>query len=322
MACADKDPGSAFLERKLFTTYTFNAPPPTQRQIADSDDESEAPDDTSTNPTFQISLPSLLETLQIFGLTDPNNNKPPWARDNATSTAFANNVLGMNNLCRISYDSPGAPLSIVLTEATIRTTSNLTTYEPDYADEIPFDRKHLAFKTIMRGSWLYDAVSELASTNPERLTLFARMAHNKPYFALSASGPLGSARVEFNNKSSSNIRPPQPTSSIASTPGESPPEHLLETFQMGDPEDTLRLSYNFKLVQKAHRAMSQAVKVSIRCDDQGVLNLQFMIEVEPGERSFVEYTLVPLVEEEGEEADESGILGNGMVSDAEDELYE
>src|SRR5687767_3792884 len=119
---------SAFLDKGLFTTYTFNAPMPPERQgSTDSDD-----DDTETNvcPSFQISLPALLETLQIFGLTDPNTSRPPWARDShyPTSTAFSNNVLGMNNLCRISYHGLGSPLSIVLTEASIRTQCDLTTY--------------------------------------------------------------------------------------------------------------------------------------------------------------------------------------------------
>ncbi|KAF2731594.1 hypothetical protein EJ04DRAFT_364861 [Polyplosphaeria fusca] len=318
--------GSAFLEKKLFTTYTYNAPPSSQRHIPDSDEEDEELDDAPTNPTFQISLPSLLETLQIFGLTDPNNSKPPWARDNTSSTAFTNNVLGMNNLCRISYDHMGAPLSIILTEATIRTTCNLTTYEPEYADEIPFDRQSLAFKTIMRGSWLFDAISELASTNPERLTVVARTARGKPYFALSASGPLGSARVEFNNNNPpSSSRAPHPTNpnATANPPDAPPSENLLETFQLGDPDAALRLTYNFKLIQKAQRAMSVATKVSIRCDDQSVLNLQFMIEVEPGERSFVEFTFVPLVEDDDEDyAADDTMLGarteNGELEGGEE----
>jgi cell cycle checkpoint protein len=116
----DTNPASAFLDKSLFTTYTFNAPtPPTNSQHSDSDDDDEPPP-TST-PTFQISLPALLETLQIFGLTDPSTSKPAWSRDGAypTSAAFAgNNILGgMNNLCRITYDTPGAPLAVTLTEA-------------------------------------------------------------------------------------------------------------------------------------------------------------------------------------------------------------
>ncbi|KAF2182528.1 DNA repair exonuclease rad1 [Zopfia rhizophila CBS 207.26] len=312
--------GFAFLDKSLFTSYTFRAPPPQRSSIRDSDDE-EDEEETSTNPTFQISLPSLLETLQIFGLTDPNNSKPPWARDNPTSTAFSNNVLGMNNMCRISYDSFGSPLVIVLTEASIRTTCELTTYEPAFADEIPFDRQSLAFKTIMRGTWLFDAISELASTTPARLTLVARLARSqKPYFALSASGPLGSARVEFNNNLAPSTKPPPPTNPPSvENPAESP--NLLETFQLSNPETTLRYTYKFSLIQKAARAMSVATKVSVRGDTQGVLSLQFMIEVEAGKVSFVDFRFVPLVEKDGGEMDDETVLeeGEGSGSGMEDE---
>jgi len=59
--------------------------------------------------------------------------------------------------------------------------------------------------------------------------------------------------------------------------------------------------------------MSMANKVSIRGDDQGVLSLQFMIELEGGGVSFVDFRFVAYVPEEGEgdeeeeEEDEEGI---------------
>ncbi|KAF2820267.1 hypothetical protein CC86DRAFT_412147 [Ophiobolus disseminans] len=321
---------SVFLDKSLFTTYTFRAPPPQPNpEHSDSDDDEPEP---NTAPNFQISLTALLETLQIFGLTDPSSTRPPWARDNPypTSTAFSNNVLGMNNLCRISYDSPGAPLSIVLTEASIRTSCDLTTYEPDYADEIPFDRHSLAFKTIMRGSWLYDAISELSSTSPEKLTMYAKTVRGKPFFALSSSGTLGSARVEFNNEPRpSAFRTLAPANPSIGDDAPEPQTNLLETFQLSDPQDILRSTYKFSLVQKAARAMSVSTKVSVRADTQGVLSLQFMVEVESagsgapgGKISFVDFRFVPLVEDEeddvgGGDVDET-LMQNGNASDHED----
>ncbi|KAH6642873.1 Rad1/Rec1/Rad17 [Boeremia exigua] len=280
---------------------------------------------TKTRPpplTFHISLTALLETLQIFGLTDPNTSKPPWARDNPypTSTAFSNNVLGMNNLCRITYDTPGAPLSIILTEASIRTSCDLTTYEPEYTDEIPFNRQSLAFKTIMRGSWLYDAILELSSTSPEKLTLYAKMHRGKPFFALSSTGTLGSARVEFNNQ------PPTPTFRTPADNAPAPPASLLETFQLADPDTVLRHTYKYSLVAKAARAMSVATKVSVRIDSQGVLSLQFMIEVEPapgagaGKMSFVDFRFVPLVEGDEGEGEGDG-EGDTVMLGAEHEAF-
>ncbi|KAJ4292688.1 checkpoint clamp complex protein Rad1 [Kalmusia sp. IMI 367209] len=274
-------------------------PPPPQHEIADSDEEQDL--DPEALPIFQISLPALLETLQIFGLTDPNTSKPPWARDNPTSTAaaFSNNVLGMNNMCRIAYDAPGSPLTVILTEATIRTTS------------------HVAFKTIMRGTWLFDAISELSSTSPEKLTLWARNRGRKPYFALSSSGTLGSARVEFNNDAQARAVPP-PTNGLED---QSAQASLLETFQLGDPSSTLRASYKFSLIQRAARAMSVATKVSVRVDEQDVLSLQFMIEVEPGKLSFVDFRFVPLVEgdDEGDETMVGDVGAEDSGSGTDDE---
>jgi cell cycle checkpoint protein len=237
----------------------------------------------------------------------------------------------MNNLCRISYDSPGAPLSIVLTEASIRTSCDLTTYEPDYADEIPFDRQSIVFKTIMRGSWLYDAISELSSTSPEKLTMYAKMVRGKPFFALSSSGTLGSARVEFNNQPQpSAFRTPAPTNPNSGDDATEPPTNLLETFQLSDPQDILRSTYKFSLIQKAARAMSVSTKVSVRADTQGVLSLQFMVEVEgagsgaPGGKvSFVDFRFVPLVEDDEEDAEAGDVdetfMQNGAGSDEEEE---
>jgi len=238
----------------------------------------------------------------------------------------------MNNLCRISYDSLGAPLSITLTEASIRTQCDLTTYEPQYTDEIPFDRQALAFKTIMRGSWLYDAISELASTSPEKLIMYAKIVHGKPFFTLSSTGTLGSARVEFNNQPQpSAYRAPAPAILNAHSDSAEPPANLLETFQLSDPDTVLRSTYKFSLVQKAARAMSVATKVSVRVDDQGVLSLQFMVEVEgggsgigagaaagagSGKVSFVDFRFVPLVEEE--EEDGEGVDETVMRVDEED----
>ncbi|RMZ67398.1 hypothetical protein GMOD_00001314 [Pyrenophora seminiperda CCB06] len=335
----DRIAASAFLDKSLFTTYTFNPPtPPQNSQRSDSTDDPDLDPTPTATPSFQISLPALLETLQIFGLTDPSTSKPPWARDGPypASTAFTgNNILGgMNNLCRISYLGPGAPLAVTLTEASIHTQCHLTTYEPEYTDEIPFDRQALALKVIMRGSWLHDAVQELSSTSPEKLTMYAKTVRGKPFFALSSSGTLGSTRVEFNNQPQpSAYRTPASTNTHTGSDALEPPTNLLETFQLSDPDTIFRSSYKFSLIQKAARAMSVATKVSIRADTQGVLSLQFMIDVEGGSSgagggkiSFVDFRFVPLIEDDNEDgegghADET-IMQNGLESydESDDEV--
>ncbi|KAL8945665.1 MAG: hypothetical protein Q9222_007828 [Ikaeria aurantiellina] len=265
--------GIAFLEKALFTSYNFS--PPTGSQAEDEDDDT---------AVFQISLTALLETLQILGI---NEAKDRWANRagsgyesvagsfarSGQAAAFGNRALGMKSVCRLSYAAKGEPLCIVLEEAGVTTTCEMVTYEPEYHDEIPLQRDNLAMKIIMRSNWLHDAVNELSSTSPSRLTIAA--SPSAPYLVLSSNGPLGSAAVEFSKD-----------------------QELLETFHV--PKRTVN-TYKHSLIKAASRAMDIASKVSIRGDEQGVLSLQFMIEVETGGISFVDFRFVPFLPEEGED---------------------
>ena len=184
----------------------------------------------------------------------------------------------MTGVCRLSYAGTGEPFCIILEEAGVTTTCELVTYEPEFQDEIPLQRDKLAQKIIMRASWLHDAINELSSTSPTRLTITA--SPTPPYFTLSSAGPLGSASVEFS-------KDPQ----------------LLETFQVS--RRTVN-TYKYSIIKAASRAMAIASKVSIRGDEQGVLSLQFMIEVEGGGVSFVDFRFVPFMPEVG---DDEGVDG-------------
>ena len=192
----------------------------------------------------------------------------------------------MNGICRLSYSAQGEPLRIILEEKGVTTTCELVTYEPDFLEDIPLQKDAIAQKIIMRASWLHDAINELSSTSPTRLTMVS--SPTAPYFTLSSSGPLGSATVEFS-------KDPQ----------------LLETFHV--PRRTVN-TYKYSLIKGASRAMGIAAKVSIRSDEQGVLSLQFMIDVEGGGVSFVDFRFVPFISEEGEDEDESEI---GEAGEAE-----
>ena len=172
----------------------------------------------------------------------------------------------------MTYAAIGDPLRIYLEESGVATTCELVTYEADHFEEIPLQKDAIAQKIIMRASWLLDAINELSSTSPTSLAIVS--APSAPFFTLSSSGPLGSATVEFS-------KDPQ----------------LLETFQV--PIKTFNV-YKFSLVKGAARAMEIAAKVSIRTDELGVLSLQFMIELEAGRCSFVDFRFVPFLPEEGE----------------------
>ena len=262
------------MEKTLFTAYTYSPPPTT----GDNEEFEASP--------FEISLSSLLETLQIFGI---NEIKDRWSSRDSNhagadgfasrggASTFENRALGMNGICRLGYYGSGEPLCIILEEKGVTTTCELVTYEPGFQDEIPLQKDAIVQKIIMRASWLNDAVKELSSTSPTRLTIVS--SPTAPYFTLSSSGPLGSATVEFS-------KDPQ----------------LLETFQV--PSRTVN-TYKYSLIKGASRAMAIASKVSIRSDEQGVLSLQFMVEVEGGGYSFVDFRFVPFIPEEGE-GEESG----------------
>ncbi|KAI5208797.1 DNA repair exonuclease rad1 [Aureobasidium subglaciale] len=275
-----EDSTFVFLSRSLFTTWSYRDPE------AAEDDQVE---DSPQPPTFQISLPALLETLQIFSLGDSNafrQQQDPYDTFNAfrqnrnANDPFSASALGSSGLCRISYDNRGSPLSIQLSEADVTTSCDLTTYEAESTEDIPFDRESLALKTIMRSAHLADAISELASTNPTSLSLTA--SPTVPHMSLSATGPLGSATVDFNKD-------------------QDPP--LLETFQC---PSRFRTTYNFRHIKAVYRAMVSASKVSVRADEQGVLSLQFLIEVDPTAQAepgtegiaFVDFRIVPQVEGE------------------------
>jgi cell cycle checkpoint protein len=100
-----------------------------------------------------------------------------------------------------------------------------------------------------------------------------------PYLSLSAVGHLGSASVEFGKG-----------------------RDLLETFTVAEKWSQ---SYKFDMIKAASEAMRLASKVSVRGDEQGVLSLQFMVEVEGGGVSFVDFRFVPFLREDEEENEDS-----------------
>lgn len=63
--------GLAFLDKALFTNYIFNPPPSTSNNDSDEEDGGDDSSDNTVYPRFLISLSALLETLQIFGISDP-----------------------------------------------------------------------------------------------------------------------------------------------------------------------------------------------------------------------------------------------------------
>ncbi|KAI1815234.1 DNA repair exonuclease rad1 [Poronia punctata] len=257
--------GVAFLDKTLFTTYNLAWP-----------------SDAETMPRFQMNLPALLEALQIFGATDAaaraaKTDNDPFRSNvrNYRPDAFSHQTLGMPGTCCLVYEEPGSALNVILEESGVKTQCNMVTYTPEAPDDIPFDRNDLHFKMIMQARWLLDSLSELAPMSPARITVFAMQ--NAPYLKLSSTGAIGSASVDFSNG-----------------------RELLETFSVMEPWVQ---TFKFDLVKSASEAMRIASKVSFRGDGQGVLSLQFMVEMEGGTVSFLDFRFVPYITQEDDEPD-------------------
>ncbi|KAI7373933.1 hypothetical protein KC328_g16316, partial [Hortaea werneckii] len=328
-----------FLEKHLFTSYTYQSSPPPSSQ------------DDPQGPLFEINLNSLIETLNIFSLSDPAATKRPGGgggmegydalaahrlNRHAGINPFSTSAALTSGICSFTYQAPGYPLSIHMSESGVTTTCDLTTYQADTQEEIPFARDALALKAILRSSYLLDAVAELGSMSPETLTLTASptsrattttvAAQSSPCLSLSASGALGSATVDFTNPGPSSS---SSTNSPADSSSEPPHPPILETFfcPATNSNKKVQARFPFGLIRSAHRAMAVAQKVSLRLDEEGVLSLQFLIPVldstgggyggdgdesrgggggDAAAAAFVDFRIVPLVEGEkdGEDCDE------------------
>ncbi|KAJ5476527.1 hypothetical protein N7475_002256 [Penicillium sp. IBT 31633x] len=332
--------GLAFLDKSLFTSYTFN--PSTDTEPNNENDQAHDNNDFSQNdqyPHFVVSLSAILETLKIFGINELSESNRPretsiTQSNTASSSAFNAPALLMDRSCTLQYTQHGAPLSITITEAGVKTTCELVTYEPDVDEaDIPLQRDAIIMKIIMRSAWLHNAIAELDSSTPTILKLSA-CAKREPYFALSgAGGPFSESTVEFSVDQHNEIvgGPGQGTaqsqtrkvlaedgSSRARATRAKIAPTVTETFLVSPPAsmgERIQQSYRFALLRKAARAMSVANKVSIRGDRQGVLSLQFMVELDdqniPVGRSigagvkgpngpvcFVDFRFVPLLDDE------------------------
>lgn len=282
--------GLVFLDNNLFSSYNFDS-------ASFCDTANAVADETTSAPSFQIDLSALLETLQIFGLPDAtyvaSRNSSGGFNTPYTHEAFNTPALAVQGgTCRITYAYVGAPLSITISEAGVTTTCDLNTYGLtheaglDVDEAIPLQRDSLTLKIIMRSAWLYDAVNELACTSPTIFSLTAS-PHRRPIFAVEGiGGPFGDSVIDFQpNTLQANSHPEAnslSTSSGASGSLKGRTPLISETFTVQPAPGTggrVRQRYKFEHIQKAARAMDLASKVCLRCDRQGVLSLQFMVEI-------------------------------------------
>ncbi|KAF3177764.1 ssDNA endodeoxyribonuclease [Orbilia oligospora] len=311
----------------LFSSYNYTpstihlesagaAPPSSAEQFNLESEEN--------NVKFQISLSALLECLQIFGADGSNNSgggggggggnnnnrqggtsisgreNIPFGRQQGpffgNPNLFEQNGLRLPGTCRFVYQGDGFPLSIILEDSGVTTTCHLTTFIPQSStDLIPFNRTTLTHKIILKSAFLHDALLELDHLSPETL-IYSVSPHKRPNFSLSATGILSSATVDFSSNN----------------------KFVMETFLVNE---GFVGRYKFGLVRKAMRAMGVASKVSLRGDGEGVLSMQYLVEV--GEKgaapTFIDFRFLPLNHEEDYEDEEGGEVYSGMDGAEEEE---
>ncbi|ODA79441.1 hypothetical protein RJ55_05034 [Drechmeria coniospora] len=262
--------GVAFLDKALFTAYSVRLPPSEYGE-------------GSALPNFQMPLESLLEVLQIFGAVDVATRAQKAEQDpyrgnlrNYRPDAFSNQMLGISGTCTLVYSEEGDPFKITIEESGVKTTAGLTTYLPEVPEDIPFDRSDLMFKIIMPSRSLLDSLAEILPTSPERLTITA--VKTSPYLTLAGTSDLGSSGVDFARG-----------------------RDLLEIFTVAD---RWSQTYRFDFIKNSTEAMRISSKVSLRGDGQGVLSLQFMVDMEGGTRSFLDFRFVPFLKHEDDESAE------------------
>ena len=286
----------AFLRKSVFSSYLL-------KPSASSSQEGQT--SSSVVGPFSVSLTSLLEALQIFGLSELTKSVNPWNRDTFANGAFSAQTLGVSGVCRLRYDRPGSHLVVILEETGITTTCELVTYEPSSLAEIPFARDELALKAIVGATYLHDAIMEMAATNPDRIIISA----TSESLVFSAPNDHGAVTFQFYRDLDvfRNDEPQHQTSTNVDSANKPivPEPTVLETFMVAD--KPFRQSYKFTHIAATRRALNSAIKVSIRGDHQGVLSLQFMIENVDGDAgvSFVDFLFIPLVDEEIIDAGES-----------------
>lgn len=230
--------------------------------------------------------------LQIFGAVDVATKAQKAEQDpyrsnlrNYRADAFSNQTLGISGTCTLFYGEEGDPFKITIEESGVKTTAGLTTYLPELPEDIPFDRNDLSFKIIMQSRSLLDSLAEISPTAPDKLAIVA--TKNAPFLSLQGSGDFGSSSVDF-------------------TRG----RDLLETFTIAD---RWSQTYKFDFIKNSTEAMRISNKVSLRGDGQGVLSLQFMVEMEAGRRSFLDFRFVPFMAHDDE--DEEDEIAPGFEED-------
>jgi cell cycle checkpoint protein len=245
------------------------------RQQQDDSESSSSSSTASTTATdkanemrclvqFCVPLNHLIECLSIFG--GGTHHSGGYYSSHGSGSGGG----GVATL-DLSYAGPGNDLVLLLTQGEAVTNVALRTLDSDGITDFNFRNRATPIrnKVIMVSDSLREAFAELDWSNADVSLL---MSPDHPHFRIATVGPSGSCQVDF--------------------PRDSASFELFESFQ------TQVFSYKLKNLQPGIKGLGVASKTQIRLNDVGMLNLQHLVNLDDGERFFVDFYLVPSDDED------------------------
>jgi cell cycle checkpoint protein len=172
------------------------------------------------------------------------------------------------------YRSYGNPLFLMLEDTGVRTDCGLRTLEAEPPTDFNFRGCTVVSKIMMKSECLKEAMSEL-DWSSDLITFL--ISPDPPYFRLTTSGPSGSCQVDYPKDSK-----------------------IFEAFSCSQ---TQAYSYKTKLLQPTVKALALSVKVAVRMNERGLLNLQHMYLSEDEKSCFTDFFILPQDEETEEDMD-------------------
>ncbi|EEB07670.1 checkpoint clamp complex protein Rad1 [Schizosaccharomyces japonicus yFS275] len=240
---------------------------------------------------FKIQLQPLLHCLSIYAESKDRMSSMQWDQPNPTGFMKRHGTR-----CIIRYHGKGDTFDWIIEDATgYKTTCELNTMEENDAMKTEFIASRTTVKVIMKSKWLYDALLELDNNLSDSLLI--KTLPEKSTFALRSIGSISSTEVEYPSA-----------------------RNVLESFKT---MSEYVHAYRFSLVRHALKALQASSKASIQIDENGLLNLQLMLLSPQGLSSFVDFKILPLNLNEGEDEQGSDWDGRGDSetddADTEDE---
>ncbi|RDD42886.1 Cell cycle checkpoint protein RAD1 [Trichoplax sp. H2] len=185
---------------------------------------------------------------------------------------FGNSSPNTTAAMKMCYNGYGNPLILMLEENEVLTDCNIQTQESSEILDFNFLSTNVINKIIMKSECLKEAFSELDMTSE---VIEILMSPTTPYFRLSTFGDYGDIHFDYPKDS-----------------------EMVESFECRQ----LQINkYKITLIKPSVKALTLSSKISIRMDNRGFLSLQFMIQNDDNQISFVEYLCAPNEDDENDE---------------------